>query len=176
MSEVANMSDSASAALLVGALVLAACSRGQPPAPAGPAASEEAAEAPELGNVMVQVGHRFELAGKAMASSRFELAEFEVGELQEVFENDVPKAKLPKEGPTGQIRPMAKAFLEQVLPELTGAAGSKDKARFAVAFEHAATACNACHWAAAKGFIQVPTVPGQSVPVLDPVQAPAPSK
>jgi hypothetical protein len=167
----------ASGPLLVGALVLAGCSRGQPPTPAPvPSASEEAEEAPDLGNVMVQVARRFEIAGKAMAANRFELGEFEVGELQEVFENDVPRAKLPKEGPTGQIRPMAKAFLDGVLPELTKAASSKDKAKFALAFEHTAAACNACHAAAAKAFIQVPTVPGQAVPVVDPVPAPGASK
>ena len=168
------MKNTASAALLVAAVALAGCSRGQPPTPGpAPAAAEEA---PELGNVMVQVARRFELAGKAMVANRYELAEFEVGELQELFENDVPRAKLPKEGPTGQIRPMAKAFLDSVPPELTKAAASRDRATFAVAFEHAATACNACHWAAAKGFIQVPTVPGQAVPVLDPVPAAAASR
>jgi len=151
------MKISASAALLVGAVVLVGCSRGQPPVPApAPSANEEAEEAPDLGNVMVQVARRFEIAGKAVAANRFELGEFEVGELQEVFENDVQRAKLPKEGPTGQIRPMAKAFLDGVLPELTKAASSKDKAKFAVAFEHTAAACNACHTAAAKAFIRCP--------------------
>jgi hypothetical protein len=33
--------------------------------------------------------------------------------------------------------------------------------------------CNACHESAAKGFIQVPSVPGQAVPVMDPLPAPA---
>ena len=173
----ATMRKLASAALLAG-FVMAGCSKGQAPSPApgpsasgsaSPAASEEEAEAPELGSVMAQVGRRFELAGRAMVANRFELAEFEVGELGELFENDVPRAKLPKEGPTGQIRPMAKAFLDSVPPALTKAAGSKDKAKFATAFAGAAAQCNTCHAAAAKGFIQVPTVPGKEVPVMDAV-------
>ena len=60
---------------------------------------------------MVQVGRRFELAGRAAVANRFELAAFEAGELGELFENDVPRASLPKEGPTTQIPAMAKAFL-----------------------------------------------------------------
>jgi hypothetical protein len=53
------------------------------------------------------------------------------------------------------------------------AAASKDRAAFAAALRHAAAMRNACHVSAAKGFIQVPSVPGQSVPVLDPVPAPS---
>jgi hypothetical protein len=135
-------------------------------------ASSRGAEAPGLGEVMVQVGRRFEVTGRAAAANRFELAAFEAGELQELFENDVPRASLPKEGPTAQIPAMAKAFLDAIPPELTRAASSNDRAAFASAFRHAAAMCNACHEAAAKGFIQVPSVPGQSVPVLDSLPAP----
>jgi hypothetical protein len=134
--------------------------------------AEQHADTPGLGEVMVQVGRRFETAGRAAAANRFELAAFEVGELEELFENDVPRATLPKEGPTAQIPAMAKAFLEAIPPELTLAASSRDRAAFAAAFRHAAAVCNACHVAATKGFIQVPSVPGQSVPVLDPLPAP----
>ena len=115
---------------------------------------------------MLQVGRRFEMAGKAMTANRFELAAFEVGELEELFEGDVPKAALPKEGPTAHIQPLAKEFLASVPPDLTKAANAKDEAAFAAAFARAATRCNACHQASAKGFIVVPSVPGQSVPVI----------
>jgi len=121
----------------------------------------------------VQVGRRFEVAGRAATANRFELAAFEVGELQELFENDVPRARLPNEGPTAQIPSMAKAFLAAIPPELTKAAALQDRAAFAAAFEHAAVMCNACHQSAAKGFIQIPSVPGQPVPVMDPLPAPS---
>ena len=120
----------------------------------------------------MQVGRRFEVAGKAASANRYELAEFEVGELEELFESDVPRAKLPKEGPTAQIPSLAKAFLATAPPELAKAAASRDPAAFAAAFQHAAAMCNACHASAAKGFIQVPSVPGQAVPVMDPLAAP----
>jgi hypothetical protein len=178
------MSEHASAALPIVLCVLGAlapgCSRGQAaPSPAPPASAAASAsagvsdeDAPELGNVMVQVGRRFEIAGKAMVANRFELAEFEVGELGELFEGDVPRARLPKEGPTDQIRPMAKVFFDSAIPELQKAAASKDRATFATAFAHAAALCNACHTSAAKAFIQVPAIPGREVPALEVVPAP----
>jgi len=119
--------------------------------------------------VMVNVGHRFEVAGRAMVAGRYELAEFEVGEIEEAFEDDVPHAELPKEGPTAQIRPMAENFLKTNVPELKKAAASKNVAAFQTAFEHTAGACNVCHLAAQKGFIQIPTVPGRPVPELSPI-------
>jgi cytochrome c553 len=122
---------------------------------------------------MVQVGRRFEVAGRAASANRFELAALEANELGELFENDVPRARVPKEGPTAQIPAMAKAFLDSMTPELNKAAASGDRAAFALAFQHAAAMCNACHESAAKGFIQVPSVPGQSVPMLDPLPPPS---
>lgn len=154
---------------LVGFALLVGCSRdvssttGAPSAASGPKAS--------LGNVMVQVARRFEIAGRAANANRFELAEFEAGEIEELFETDVPNAELPKEGPTAQIPVLAKAFLETNAPELKKAAAARDHAAFAAAFQHAAAACNGCHQASAKGFIQVPSEPGKAVPDLDPQPA-----
>lgn len=153
-------------ATLAGVPVAAGCTRAPPPPP-----EQQRADAPGLGEVMVVVGRRFETAGRAAMANRWELAAFEAGELGELFEGDVPHAQLPKEGPTAQIPGMAKAFLESVPPELLKAAETKDRAKFAAAFERAAAQCNACHASAAKAFIQVPTVPGQPVPVLDPLPA-----
>jgi hypothetical protein len=153
-------------------IACAACSR---PSPAAEDKQEPKAEAPGLGEVMVTVGRRFETAGRAAVANRWELAAFEAGELGELFEDDVPHASLPKEGPTAQIPAMAKAFLASAPPDLAKAAASKDRATFAAAFERAAVQCNACHAGAEKAFIVVPTVPGQAVPVLDPLPAAAAS-
>jgi hypothetical protein len=127
------------------------------------------ATVPGLGEVMSRVGHRFEMAGRAAKANRFEMAAFEVSELRELFETDVPRAALPKEGPTAQIASMAKAFLETVPPDLSRAAVSQDPAVFGAAFQRAAAMCNACHQASAKAFIQVPAIPGHAVPDLDPL-------
>jgi hypothetical protein len=147
----------------------ASCTRSEPPP------SPKPADAPGLGEVMVTVGRRFEMAGRAAVANRWELAAFEAGELGELFESDVPHAQLPKEGPTAQIPAMASAFLQSVPPDLQKAAEGKDRAKFAAAFERAAAQCNSCHVSAEKGFIQVPSVPGQSVPVVDPLPAVGPA-
>lgn len=143
-------------------------------APAGLVApSPSAAPArPSLGNVMVQVARRFEISGKAAVGGRFELAAFEAGEIEEVFESEVLDAEPPKEGPTAHIPSMARAFLATNAPELKKAAEAHDPKAFAAAFERAAIACNACHAASAKAFIQVPLVPGGSVPEVDPPPSP----
>ena len=153
---------------LLSLVLLPACSRPGEGAQGSPGAS---APKTSLGNVMSEVGRRFETAGRAANANRFELAEFEAGEIEELFEDDVPSAELPKEGPTAHIPATAKAFLEHNAPELKKAAAAKDRAAFAAAFQHTAAACNGCHQASAKGFIQVPTEPGKGVPDLDPLPA-----
>ena len=122
---------------------------------------------PGLGTVMVDVARRFEVAGRAVVANRFELAEFEAGEVGELFETDVPEAELPKEGPTAHIRATAKTFLTTNVPELQKAAAAKDRKAFDAAFARAAAACNGCHVAAEKGFIQIPSIVGKPVPDLD---------
>ena len=161
----------ASLALLVLSM---SCSRGTTASgDRGSPAASSATSPPKasLGNVMVEVARRFEIAGRAANANRFELAEFETGEIEEIFENDVPNAEMPKEGPTAHIPAMAKALLETAAPELKKAAAARDHVAFAAAFQHMASMCNACHQASAKAFIQVPTEPGQMVPVLDPLPA-----
>lgn len=146
------------------------CSRSGPPSGAAGSSGSGLTQSPResLGNVMVQVARRFEIAGRAANANRFELAEFEASEIGELFDSDVPGAELPKEGPTAHIPAMAKAFAQINVPELVRGAASKDRSAFAAAFRSAALVCNACHQASAKGFIQVPSEPGKTVPDLDP--------
>jgi hypothetical protein len=169
-----RIGDAGVAALVALALVVG-CSRDGPSPTASLSDAPSAKSAPKesLGNVMVQVARRFEIAGQAANANRFDMAEFEAGEIEELFETNVPGAELPKEGPTAHIPAMAKAFLEANAPELKKAAATRDRVRFATAFQGAAAACNACHQASAKGFIQVPYEPGKAVPDLDPQPASA---
>ena len=145
------------------------CSRGSAPAPTEAPPATAAKES--FGNVMAQVARRFELAGRAANANRFELAEFEAGEIEELFETDVPGAEMPKEGPTAQIPALAKAFLATNAPELKRAAAAKDRAAFSAAFQNAAAACNACHQASAKAVLVVPSEIGKPVPDLEPLPA-----
>lgn len=169
------------AALAALSVTLGGCSRQDAPplmpaTDAGEAKGADEAQdddGPSLGNVMVQIARRFEIAGRAAVANRFELAEFEAGEIEEAFGDDVPQATLPKEGPTAHIPAMAKAFLTTNAPELKKAAAAKDPKAFEAAFQRMSAACNGCHQASAKGYIQVPSVPGKSVPDLDPLPPPA---
>ncbi len=150
---------------LAATFAAAACSRGAAPQePPGPG----------LGTVMVDVGRRFELYGRAGSSERFELAAFEASELGETFENDIPHAQLPKEGPTAHIPAASRAFAATNIPELKKAAENKDGRALASAFASAADACNACHAASGKAFIVVPRIPGRSVPEVERNAAPTP--
>ena len=124
---------------------------------------------PRYGEVMAEIGRRFERSGRAATAGRFELAAFEVGELGELATGELPRAALPREGPTEALGALTQAFVSKALPPLAAAAKAKSAPAFAEAFKGAAEQCNACHAAAAKAFIEVPLAPGGEVPLLTPV-------
>ncbi len=119
------------------------------------------------GSVMTDVAHRFELLGRASTAGRFELADYELGELEEELES-LESASPPKEGHPEVLPGLLANFQKTTVAELRGALTSRDRARFLAAFEHAAGACNACHQASGHGFIEVPTTPGQPIPMTSP--------
>jgi hypothetical protein len=145
-------------------LVSLSCSR-----PNDAADSGSQPNRPRYGAVMSEVGKRFELAGRAVSANRFELAAFEVGELRELFEGDLPRAELPKEGPSAILPGLADAFVKTRLPDLEKASVSRDRAAFANAFRAASASCNGCHQASGHGFVVVPPEVGSTVPDLSPV-------
>jgi hypothetical protein len=118
---------------------------------------------------MSEVGRRFETAGRAAAAGRFELAEFEAGEMEELFEEDLPHAELPREGTPATLPALASDFLQKHPPALKTAAHAKDRAAFEGAFQRAAVACNACHQASGHGFIEIPSAIGHPVPNVEPI-------
>lgn len=163
----------ASALVLAASMVLAACSRptasqGSPPSDAAPASATQ----PRYGALMAEIGRRFELAGRAANANRFDLAAFEVGEIQELFESELPRAELPKEGSTAALPALADAFAKTHPADLLKATHAKDGRAFAEAFQRASATCNGCHQASGHAFIQIPSAPGKSVPDLDPIASP----
>lgn len=130
--------------------------------------SAEPAPGPRYGAVMGEIGQRFERAGRAATAGRFELADFEVGELDELFTEDLPRAELPKEGSSAALASERDAFAKTYPARLKKAAAARDLAAFRDAFRDAAGACNACHLASGHGFIEIPTEPGKPIPDLDP--------
>ncbi|MGE0712584.1 MAG: hypothetical protein AB7N76_33290 [Planctomycetota bacterium] len=120
---------------------------------------------------MAGVARRFELLGRAGAAGRFEFAEYQLGELEEVFAGPLLAAERPKEGHPEVLPAMQYSFVEQVVPELRRGIASLDSGVFSAAFARAAARCNGCHEASGHGFIRVPSAPGRAIPDLDPAPA-----
>ena len=149
---------------LVGALACAGCATPGRPSPA-----------PGYGSVMADVARRFELLGRAANGGRFALADYELGELEELFTEALPHAAPPKEGHPEVLPPLAAAFARDTLGELRRALTARDDATFTAAFARTAAACNACHTASGHGFIVVPSEPGRPVPDTSPLSTPEPA-
>src|SRR5262249_34687238 len=124
------------------------------------------------GPLMVDVARRFELAGRSASAGRFELASFEVGEIEEIFADDLPRAEVPREGNFAAVPALADAFRKTHPPELKRAANARDRDAFASAFERTAATCNACHQTSGHAFIEIPSALGKPVPNIDPVDGP----
>jgi hypothetical protein len=118
-----------------------------------------------FGDAMAEVGRRFERAGRAVAAARWDLASYDLGEIEEVFADDLPRAERPGDVPIDPA-PRAAAFAATNLPALQKAAAARDRAAFDAAFAAAAAACNACHVEAQKAFIEIPATVDAEVPTL----------
>jgi cytochrome c553 len=123
---------------------------------------------------MAEVARRFELFGRATSAGRFELAEYQLGEIEELFVETLPHAMPPREGHPEVLNAMASAFAQSTVVDLRRGMATRDGPQVTAAFERAATACNACHQASGHGFIEVPTLPGRSIPNLDPLPPASP--
>ena len=151
-------------AVLVGCSSLPSEPAPELPRSAGP-------EGPRYGALMAEIGPRFERAGRAAGAGAWELADYDLHELEELFEDDAPGASAPADVTTDLPGGMAD-FARGPLAELRRAAASHDGAAFASAYAAAAGACNACHRDAGRGFLLIPTVQGEEVPAIAP---PAPA-
>lgn len=119
------------------------------------------------GTAMGDVARRFELLGKAADGERFDLADYELGEIEETFDDTLPHATPPREGHPEVLPALAKSFRETNIPDLKKAIAAHDKPAIASAFARTATACNGCHQASGHGFIEVPVVFGHAIPNTD---------
>ena len=121
------------------------------------------------GPVMEAVGRRFETLGRAIAARRWELADYELEELSEELE-DLPAAA-PPPSVRVDLAPTARAFPAEHLAPLSRAVERRDAAAATAAFGATSSACNACHTAAGKAAIVVPSTPGELVPWITPATA-----
>jgi hypothetical protein len=107
---------------------------------------------PGLGEIMTlqQMRHlKLWFAGQA---GNWALADYELDELKEGFEDIVKYYPTKDDVPTG---PMATAVIEREVAELNKAIEAKNAKQFAVGFDKLTAACNACHQASKKPFIVV---------------------
>lgn len=148
-------------ALLI-ALLLVGCGDDKPTDEDGPPPGVD----PNLriGQVMVEVGHRFEIAGRAAEAERWGLAHYEVHEILEMFEMDMTRAALPGDCDDTLSDSTYAALLETQLPALRDAAENEDADAFASQFRTVSASCNACHAGCQVAFVEVPGTPGSEVP------------
>lgn len=127
-----------------------------------------AAPTRHLGEMMAEIGRRLERSGRSVAANRWELAAYDIEELGEVFEGELAVF----ESPPGalDVGKVAAAFARDRLPTLRAAIDAKDRPAFELAYAQTTEGCNSCHRAANHPFIEVPSVLGEPIPRLSPVQ------
>ena len=107
---------------------------------------------PGLGEIMSlqQMRHiKLWFAGKG---GNWPLADYELDEVKEGFEDVVKYYPTHEDVPTG---PMAAAIIEKEVADLNKAIEAKNARQFAAGFEKLTAACNACHQASNHPFIVV---------------------
>ena len=107
---------------------------------------------PGLGEIMTlqQMRHlKLWFAGQAQ---NWPLADYELDELKEGYEDIVKYYPTKDDAPTGV---MASAVIEKEVADLNKAIDSKDRKQFTAAFDKLTASCNACHQSSKKPFIVV---------------------
>ncbi len=152
-----KLADRAAAAGAILSLVLVcACGR----------ASAPPANRPGFGEVMERIGAHFERLGRAERAGSYELAEFDLEEIEEAFGDDLPQAEPPRKTGGVNLPGLSAAWLGTHPPQLREALKRRDPKAFGAAFALAAETCNGCHRETEHPFIVIPATPGESVPVI----------
>jgi hypothetical protein len=147
-----------SAIALVAGLALSFLAVSQPrPSPAQKVPAAPSQELPKtyipgLGEFMgrIQVDHaKLWLAGEAR---NWQLAEYQLTELKEVFSDVQDLVPRYQNLPVGD---MIDAIITGTINDLEKAIGARDFGKFSVGFDKLTEACNSCHQAANRGFITI---------------------
>jgi hypothetical protein len=121
-------------------------------APPGGAADDAPAGVPGLGEIMTLTQMRHLKLWFAGAQRNWDLAAYELDELQEGFD-DAVKYFPNKDGvPVAQ---MVKDNTSKPMEDLKSAIAAKSSAKFAAAFDRLTAACNSCHQGSQHGFIAI---------------------
>ena len=125
-------------------------------------------EESHFGDRMQGIGRRFERLGRAGVARRWDFARYEVHEIRESID-ELKKAPVPDDLTGLDVAQLTHALSATALPALDSALARQDSVQFRQAFRQTAEQCNACHETARRRFVQVPTEPGEEVPVLTPL-------
>ncbi len=123
-----------------------------PAPPSAPAQELPKSYVPDLGDFMgrIQVNHaKLWLAGEAR---NWELADYQLTELKEVFSDVQDFVPRYQNIPVGD---MIDAIITGTMADLDKAISARDFNAFSAAFEELTTACNSCHQAANRPFIRI---------------------
>jgi hypothetical protein len=107
---------------------------------------------PGLGEIMTLQQMRHLKLWYAGQAGNWPLADYELDELKEGFEDIVKYFPVKDDVPTGT---MATAIIDGEVAVLNKAIEAKDRKQFAAGFDKLTAACNACHQASKKPFIVV---------------------
>jgi hypothetical protein len=134
------------------ALVVLTCQCARPPPP-------------RFGQVMAEVGRHFQRAGAAAQADDWPMVRYDVEELDELFDDDLPAAR-PPSGLHVDLQALTHAFAQDAVPALRAASRDRSRLAFQRAFAKAATACNGCHTATGHAFLEIPSQPGAALPTI----------
>jgi hypothetical protein len=151
------MSKTRVAAASAAAVLAAFAAAGEPSAPA-PAA---APYSPGIAEIMIatQIRHaKLWLAGDAR---NWALADYEVDEIKEGFEDVVEHFPVYKDMPVGK---MTETIIMSPIEEVEKAIKAQDRTKFVSAFDKLTEACNSCHQAANRAFIVIQRPSGATFP------------
>jgi hypothetical protein len=107
---------------------------------------------PGLGEIMSLQQMRHIKLWLAAQANNWALADYELDELKEGFEDIAKYYPTKDDVPTGT---MADAIVAKEVAELNKLIEAKDKKHFVSAFDRLTASCNACHQASKKEFIRV---------------------
>ena len=136
-------------AALALALIMPARAAEEPAA--HPAAGKET-YASGLGEIMSLQQMRHLKLWLAGAAKNWALADYELDELKEGFDDVIKFFPVKDDMPIGQ---MAGSTAVPALPAVKSAIDARDSAKFAAAFDKLTAACNTCHQSSNHGFIVI---------------------
>jgi hypothetical protein len=107
---------------------------------------------PGLGEIMTLQQMRHLKLWLAVQAGNWGLADYELDELKEGFEDITKYYPTKDDVPTGT---MAEAIIAKEVADLAKLIEAKDKKNFVSAFDRLTASCNACHQASKKDFIRI---------------------